>query len=371
MEKVLAAALAVVVMLIIPSCVAEKPEDCLDVRLLIKTDQDSGRWAGSTRSRTRTSDIEEWYNSIESIDLYVFDENEKFVTLWEGGPYTPGMDYEVPLKEIGLSEGVYTFVAWTDPGTYYVSNLEDLMNVMETEEGETATRQAEPEPEPEFYLQDMRMFMNMDKLVDNGSNAIEENLPHRHYGILQRAYVSNNSILYPKPATLEISPSIHKVNFTVVGITTQTLDDRDDFTLSVTDKNSAHTFHNAYDPDLGQPYKHIRPLNVVSEPGETRAVDENTRLTASMHLMQLNDDTMTRIEIHDARFPDEPVHVEENLVDLIRTVYSTGGQVVNDEFFKEILEFDVTIDLRTYPKIILNINGWQYIYIADRIKPVN
>jgi hypothetical protein len=355
-NKLLAAALAALTVSF-ASCVKEEWEDCLDMRLLIETDQDH-TWATRAVTRTTQTRVEDWYECIDSIDVYVFDENRKFVTVWTGGAYDSTVDYEVPLVDLRLPEGVYTFVAWTHCGDngYYNSNLDELLAADQPQEPEDPENPEEPKtraPGDGFKLEHMLMHM---QVPENG-DAFEQNISHRHHGILHRAYVSNNSILDPLPATIEISPSIHKVNFDVTGIHSRTSDDRDDFTLTVIDSNTTHDFSNQYIRDHGEPYRHIRPLKVKTSGGETR-VDENTVLTTSMHLMQLDDNSVTRVEIHNDLYPDEPIHVEENLRTLIQMAYGAGGESVN---FDETLEFDIEIDLRAYPTITFIINGWVYI----------
>ncbi len=314
------------------SCVKEQDEGCPpDVRLYIKTDEEMAIFG--SRGDSRAHDIKEWYSSIDTVAVYVFDENEKYVTVWHGGPYKSGVDYEVPLRTIGLPEGVYTFVAWTNRGDEYMCNLEELESLGE-----------------DFYLDDMRMNM----AVPDDGDAIGNLLRHRHHGILERAYVSHNSILFPGPNAITLKPSLHKVNFTVTGIAPSTLGDG--HTISVVDNNPTHSFRNEYIPGLDK-YRHRHALTTdTSNPG-TRAGDD--ALSASMYLMQLDDNTMTSVEIHNVNDPDEPVHVLDDLTGLIRTVYSeVGGRNVD---FDERLEFDITIRVNTEFTVSVRINGWDYI----------
>ncbi len=371
-SRLFTAALAIITVSL-ASCVKETFVDCPpDVRLLIKTDEDALRYGepGGTRAESRAGDPEEWYNSIDSIDVYVFDENEKFVTLWKGGPYTPRVDYEVPLRELRLKEGVYTFVAWSNSderldslgGSCYYSNFEELMHSVQPgdpgEEGEEESAPQTPETEREFFLSDLRMDIKHpeDGLYDEDS----EFFPHRHYGILRRAYVSNNSI-QTGDNTIEIFPSIHKVIFSVIDANADSLSGR---TLTVVDKNSAHDFFNR--PIAEQEYRVRRPLNldVVTpqepEEPETRA-DAAPTLSTEMYLMQLDDNTTTSVEIHNTDDPDNPVQVYRvrNLVELIQNTYNFNDQPLD---FDERLEFNISLDIRGYPQIVLIVNGWRYTY---------
>ncbi|MDL2320582.1 FimB/Mfa2 family fimbrial subunit, partial [Alistipes sp. OttesenSCG-928-B03] len=55
---------------------------------------------------------------IDSIVVYVFDAEDRFVTSKQGGAYTPGGEY---VFDIDLDPGSYTFLAWTNAGDYYKS----------------------------------------------------------------------------------------------------------------------------------------------------------------------------------------------------------------------------------------------------------
>ncbi len=344
------------------SCVKENfEEECPpDVRLLIKTDQDTGRYG--TRADSRARNVEEWYDSIDSIDVYIFDENEKFVTLWKGGPYTPGVDYEVPLREIGLMEGVYTFVAWTnsddnhddDSGYHYYSNFGELMSALgagePTEDGENPTN---PQvPEPNFTMGDMQMHMKHpeDRFYDDNS----ESFPHRHHGILEKAYVSENSIL-AGGNILEIFPSIHKVNFTIIDLNSNPLSSR---SVTVVDRNVSHDFLNSY--IYGDDYRVRRHLSIAGAgESETPADETAPPMSASMYLMQLNDDTGTNVEIHSTDDPKDHKLVYEvpDLVHIIKTVYVLNNQPLD---FDETLEFNVTIEIGAKTHTTFIVNGWRY-----------
>jgi hypothetical protein len=364
------AALAV----LLASCVKEEFVECLELRLLVTTDQDTGRWAERTAARALNED--DWYNSINSVSVYAFDENEKFVTRWIGGAYTPGEDYEVPLKELNLPEGVYTFVAWTnsDEGELsdYNSNLEELVAADTPADTPDETRA----PGDGFYLKDLRMLLSG---ISPDGEPLEEDLTHRHHGI-QKTYVSNNSILSPGPYAIELFPSLHKVNFKITTTYAQGEEPEPGtnpaVTLTVLDNNSIHDFHNGeYDVDRyeddSQTYRHIRTMNESLVEVEGGAVVE---LDTSLYLMQLDDDTTTRLEIHTADYPDTPIYVEQDLVQLIRNAYMFGeggdGRSRSVDFDHR-LEFDITIDLTdvfnpdpmntSKIRVAFIIDGWRYV----------
>ncbi len=320
-------------MLTFASCVKEQFAFCPpDVRLYLKTDHELGIYD------SRATDIEDWYSSIDTVAVYIFDENEKYVTAWHGGRYTPGDEFEVPLIKLGLREGVYTFVAWTNRGDEYLCNLEQL----EARRDTTGI---------DFYLDDMRMTMTLPE--DGG--AIESDLRHRHHGILERAYVSNYSILSPGPNVISLMPSLHRVNLTVTGVAPSST--VSGHTLTVTDSNSAHDFRNQNVPDLDV-YSHRRPFTVVDPGSNGTRAEQSATMTSSIYLMQLHDDTVTGFEIHNDADPSAPIHVEEDLVELINTVYGANRRGVD---LDEVLEFNIAIDVSSKLQTVFYINGWQYI----------
>jgi hypothetical protein len=325
--------LATATMLTSASCVAEWPEDCPpDTRLFIRTDQEMGFF--TSRGESRAHNIDEWYDCIDTMEVYVFDENEKYVTVWRGGRYTPGEEFEVPLVDLTLNEGVYTFVAWTNLGDEYLCNLEEL-----TESGD------------DFHLDDMRMSL----IVPGEGDAIESDLNHRHHGILERAYVSNNSILFPGPNVIVLHPSLHRVNVTVTGLESATA--TDPHTVTVIDNNSSHDFRNACIPNLDR-YHHRRALTPVQAPSPGTRADVTGALGSSVYLLQLHDATDTTLEIHRAADPGTALFSEPDLVSLIRTVYGFNGRSVN---LDEILEFDINIDLSSKSVITIVVNSWVYV----------
>jgi hypothetical protein len=340
------------------ACVAEPWEYC-PPRLLISTDHEVEMYGpvDATRAQSRARSVEDWYHGcIDTVAVYIFDENERFVTLWKGGPYTPGVEYEIPLREICLPEGVYTFVAWTNLDADHSCNITD---------DELAAGTGD------YRLDDFMVnFRHED-------GTIHEDCEHRHFGIRERVNVANYSILDPRESTIILDPGVHKVNFMVVGVEPSKITG-DSHSVAVTDRNLQHDFRNRVVPN-GEPYRQTRALEDVTglpggpgnwhdydpEAGATPppGVDPTSGfsvLTASMHLMQIHDLSKTGFEIRHDRAADPGERVlfrYDDIVALIQLVYSSNEQKVN---FEETLEFDIVISFVAESYVMLTINGWTY-----------
>ncbi len=321
------AAFATGAMLMLPSCVAEKWDDCppeLDMRLLIKTDHEHIYDMNGAGRTTRTA-AEEWYNCIDSVSVYVFDQAERFVTLWGGGRYTIGEDYEIPLAELDLPEGLYSFIVWTNRGLGHCY----VCNVLERRPGDHID---------DFWL---RTIVPVD-------GSMDEALEHRHFGRIDNVYVSHNSL--QKEHVIVIDPGIHKVHFAVrSGVAS--IDEGHRYEMTIRDCNSLHDFRNRH-IDGEEEHLYVFPME-VGPYGGTRA-DGNV-LTASMDLLQMQDDTGTRVEITD-KSTDTEIY-SEDLVDLIETVYAANGV---EPDFDHTLEFELDIHIVSRIRIDFKVNGWTY-----------
>ncbi len=337
--------------LILPGCVAQRWEYC-PPRLFIVTDHDAGRYGdpASTRAQSRARHVEEWFDHIDSIHLYIFDENERFLSIWAGGPYTPGQRYEVPLPELCLPEGVYSFVAWTNRWGDHTCNVQELLA-----RGE------------DFYLDDLMMC------VDTRDGVLTGDLNHRHWGILERAHISNESIIAPREYTIVIDPAIHRVNFMLEGVEVEgaTRAAAGDYSVTVSDNNPLHTFRNKLVPD--QPaYYHTRSMeDVTGKPGGPGAWESDqgippvgtdhkkgvSLLASSINLVHIHDLSKTGFVMRN-NDTGEVLFEEDDIVGLINLVYRANHQTKID--FEERLEFDIVVSFASPYYVNININGWTY-----------
>lgn len=344
--------LLLLAVLILPGCVAQEYEYC-PPRLVIITDQDAGLYGepAETRAQSRARYVDEWFDCIDSIHVYIFDENERFVTIWSGGGYTPGQEYEVPYDKLGLPEGVYSFVAWTNRWGDHTCNVNELL----AQGGD-------------FYLDDLNMYL------DTHGGEIDHDLNHRHWGILERANMSNQSVISPSEYRIVVDPAIHRVNFMLEGVEVdrpgQTRVDAEDYSVTVSDNNPVHNFRNKY--VTGQPtYYHTRTMmDVTGAPGGPGAwfddegippagadyKDGVALLTASMNLVHIHDLSKTGFSMHNNDSGEE-VFAYDDIVGLINLVYSSNDQKVD---FEETLEFDILVSFVAPFYVNITINGWTY-----------
>ncbi len=323
-------ALFALAMLVLPSCVAEELEYC-PPRLFITTDHEEiyGSRAGTGERTTRT-DVVNWFTSIDSVSVYVFDESSRFVTLWTGGKYTVDEVYEVPLEELRLPEGLYTFVVWTNRGEGH----DYTCNVLQRKPGDSID---------EFWL---RTYVPEDGSMDG-------DLEHRHYGRLEKVYISNNAL--QREYTIVVNPAVHRVHFSM----RSGIDDFDNnrrYELTVTDHNSLHNFDNKSIGDSGEKHTYTSVMEPGLYRGGTRA--EETALTASMDMLQLQDETGTRVDVTD-RTTGKTIF-DEDLVRLIQMVYDNNLDEGAELDFEHTLEFEVDINILSDVLIELWVNGWYY-----------
>ncbi len=316
-------------MLALCSCVAEDLSDCPPpgAPLVVKTDHEAGRYLDTRADSriSRSSDIMEWYDCIENVTVYIFDGQDRFVTFWEGGAHNHGVDFEVPLGELGLADGLYTFVVWTNRGLgCYVCN------VYERSVGDHFD---------EFNI----------RAVIPEDGHMENDFAHRHHGILENVRVSAGLVVDTDRNAIVIDPTVHRVNFSFSGLRPS----GGGYSLTVSDSNPAHDFRNEPIGDQSE-YHHIHSLTPLAAEGGTRA-GEPVNFATSMLLQQLQDDTTTTMTLTDAGGEFE---YSVDLVETIETVaWLVAGQQVD---FDHTLEFDVAIDFSGNAAIGITVNGWYY-----------
>ena len=300
---------------LLTSCLREGLEDCVlkdNVFLSVKTDFDL---------RVSTAAAADWY-AINSVSVYVIDQNNKFVTSWHGGAYIAGIDYLVPLR---LDKGTYRFVVWTNEGVSYTVSPSN--------------------PELKGILLMDEMTINM---VIPADRKIRELIPHRHYGIVSEAQVIQNRDNY---YTITIKPHTYKVNFTVKGLTTT--NDLYDFTVS--DNNSSHTFDNSVISGRDR-YQHIRSTGFEVKSDDTVNNATQGVLNASMILLQIDDGTETTFALSN-NTTGETLYTAD-LIQSIQQAYRSSGETLD---FSRTFEFDMVITFLTNLKVSVSVNGWSYI----------
>ncbi len=270
------------VALVMSSCLRDSLDDCpppYNVQLIVKTDYEKEHPAATPDTRGAAGPG--WYqDQIENVSVYVFDEDDRFVTLWTGPRYTMYEDYVVPFC---LEEGKsYRFVAWTNSsgGIYTPSHL-----------GEQLTG---------FTRGDLHMDIELP--ADRNLTA---DMSHRHRGMLDKTPIFAGENRHE----IIISPHTYKVNFIVRGLLAENR-----YEMKVTDSNVSHNFLGGLIAARKQTYHHTRTLSDV---GNSRAAGE---VGSSMILMQIGDDTGTSFELTNAT--ESRSLYGNDLLQTIQTAYS-------------------------------------------------
>ena len=318
------------VALTLGSCIKDNLDDCpppYNVRLRVITDYEK---AESVRTRGTYHQMDDaefarhregWYqDEITSVSVYIFDEDNRFVTLWNGPEYLLGEDYTVPFT---LDEGKsYHFVAWTNSGDHYSPSLLP--------------------DEPSSSSRD-EMHMGLDLPDDR---TLTDDMAHRHFGSLNSRPVFSGTNDYE----IVITPHTYRVNFIVRGLTAN----NNSYEVKVTDHNARHTFDGAHiegDDD----YFHTRTL----ADGATRAPGERN---ASMVLMQIGDDTGTSFELSNTT-QNRSLH-SGDLLETIQTAYA--AQIGPEKTFADLddmlenkYEYDIILT-NTAAGVKVEVHPWNY-----------
>lgn len=284
----------------VTSCLRPDLDDCprQNVRIVVKTHTEASRAESNT-------------HTIENVTIYVFDQQNKFVTAWQGSAYVYGSTY---VAEMNIDPGLYHFVIWTNQGETY-----------------TTTHSIEECHTQAPSLHELTLYM-----ACPADNVITTDLPDLHHGKLSDAQVHDNTI---NEFTVVLRPNTYKINFTVKGIT----NDDSDYALNIRDNNSHYTFDNRI-IDGQDDFDHLREGRFT-----------NGELKASMNVLRLASDrspwfSFTNLTTDDCLF-------ENCLVEMITKAYSTGGRTVD---FDETFEFDITLTFTGNLGVIVSVNGWSY-----------
>jgi Protein of unknown function (DUF1812). len=271
-------------------------------------------------------------HQIDSVHVYVFDENDKFVTAWNGGcyDYLSGEEYEV---FVNLDEGIYQFIAWTNPcDSYRFSH---------------AFSDCQPQV---TTLQQLELYLS-----STTDKCYRSEIPDLHHGIYRRAaIVPNQNNLY----IIYLIPDTYRINVTVKGLDVTT----DSYEFNIRDNNSHYSFENAVVSGKDD-IQHIRNSRF-----------NGNQIDASMRILPLTNyhrlpsswiQDQTRLA--NDRSPQfsftnttaDEVHYSEDLVKMIRTAYENGGQAVD---FTKTYEFDIVLTFDVNMNVTITVNGWSYHY---------
>lgn len=287
-------------LLAVSSCVNDDLDGCLreNVRILVKTNTETSR-AATDRYQ------------IDNIILFVFDEDNRFVTAWQGGAHTPNEPYEALLR---INPGTYHFVVWTNQGDVY-----------------TTTQSLEECQAQQPLFSDLTMYMKCP-----ANNCLTEEIPDLHHGLLTDAVVQRNKF---NEFTIILTPNTYKLKFTVDGLAVN----EDNYNFRVKDNNSHYTFSNSIRDEQAE-FEHLRTT-----------IFSGRELKTSMKVLRLTHDRSPVFDLTNQA--SGKCLYTDNLVTMIQKAYSAGGQTVD---FSRTFEFDIRITFRGNLGVTISINGWSY-----------
>ncbi len=302
---ILRLALAAFVFFGATACIGEESGPCVDprgnVRLTVRLDADV--------TTTRADDP--GYH-IDHLHIYVFDADEQYVTLIEGGEYT-GQMYEFFLD---LPAGEYHFVAWTNHGEGFKTNIDDV---------DPTTRS----------MSDMQFYL------DHGGEILTEHIPDLLHGMASDETIVENR---DNHIQLAMVSNTNLINMKMKGLPPTD----DEFHFTITDNNSHYTFDNTLIEEQDH-FTHSRTAYYYT--GEA---------TAAIKTLSLSDDrhpqfTVTR-KNPDGVTPDE-VLFDQSLTETITRAYSRSGQSVD---FSQTYTYNIVLSFKVDMGVTVSVNGWEY-----------
>lgn len=292
------------------SCMRDDLGDCPDpfnARLAIITDYEL--------QNTRAAAPLEWYDgTINNVTVYAFDSEGVYHSSWQGGAYTLGEPYTVPMN---LPEGEnYQFVAYTNCGISYGTYRQEAQLAG-------------------VHIEDIQMALTM----PDGSRTFTEDIAHQHRGTLQHATVRATD---DQPlGTVVLESQTYRVRFLVRGLPDN------NYSMTVTDRNAAQGFEgdsfSSGRTGTEGAYQHVRTLQSASRAGG--------ELTASMILLRIGDDTNTSFALSGGNFT-----YEKDLLETIMGAYPAGTNLT--QLLGTTYDYEIGLDFST-PKVVVTVNGYN------------
>lgn len=295
--------------MMLSSCVKEDLTDCPpvnNVRLLIQTQADA------TGNSPVYSDVR-----IDSVSVYIFDAEGRFVDLWSGGPYTNGEDYYADLQ---LEPGEYRFAVVTNPGD---------MNVMEY------TLEELRELRPTIDEIEMSIGVPADGRIDG-------DIPDLYVGTLDNTVVTGEQ----QTLTAIIYPQLYHVNFTITGLPEDV-----EYSLTVSDQDFMRTLENALTA-TSDDLSYWRICDHIT-------TTQRTWMEATMEMYNLSDDKQMPLVLTNTATGE--VIFSGDLIEMIKNAYSSSGGGTVD--FGTTFEFDIELNFdmnSTKLQVEITVNGWTY-----------
>jgi len=294
-----------VMLVLVSSCIKDDLSDCIDergnVRLTLELD---------VNATARNSNPDGY--KIDSTHVYVFDQDNRFVTFATGGVYDPAQDYEFFFT---LEGGEYRFIVWTNPGDIYKTN-----STFEECEENLYT------PEDLIYYMD-----------SSAGECLTQNIPDLLYGT-KRQEIDGN---WNNHVIVDMTPNTYNINVKVKGLTQE---NEEDFEFSITDNISDYNFDNTIIP-LTDDYTHIR-----------YAAREDDELNVSFKVLSLDEDRNPLFVFTDHTNSD--VLFSGSIIDIIRSIYEHSEQTLD---FGNTYTFDIVLTFDVDAGVMVSIGDWEYL----------
>ena len=286
------------------SCIKDDLSNCpphYNVHLRLKTDAEV----------TGTTNYLDRYG-IETVTVYVFDKDGKFVTLWNGGPYTIGQEYDIPLH---LGSGKYTFVAVTNLGDTYTTNY----------------------TVDELYAQKPSINEVLMSLNVPAGGIISGDIPDLHYGVLPDKTIDG---LQSYNLDMVVAPKTYKVNFTVTGVNNTGV-----YTFDVSDTPYSSTLNDVVTVPQPRMDDHYRRNGQFT----------GNQLTTSMIMVDLASGKNMPFTITNSVTGEV---YSGDLINMIETAYRNSPNLAT--LFDNTFEFNIELSLASDMSVTITVNGWKY-----------
>ncbi len=251
------------------------------------------------------------YGELYQADIYVFDQNDRFVARQEIINPLFGHIYTV---DFNLEAGDYSFVAWFNRiAPFSTSEL-------------GTTRSAKREAE---------LFLDLP--ADRCVNTI---LPTQLYGSQE---VETHRDKEPPFITIPMTENTNRINLTVNGLhKTDHL-----YTYSITDTNGSYYFDNSFAPCEMFQYT------------TTAHFSEGNALTSSLTVLRLAENRHPKLAVRDTTtgeliYPHHHGQIDD-LIEMILTAYANGPQVD----FHQTHVYDIVISFGVDMAVSITVNGWK------------
>lgn len=304
--------ITLLLMFIIQSCVKDDLSDCLkETRVYFSYRPVTYASADVIREGIYPADI-------IRMNLFIFDENGKFVKEIIDESPTMSLDYYITIPD--LKSGKYRFVAW--------GNLEDQYDISSDEliPGKTS-------------IEELQVHLSC--IADK---TVNESLVPLFYATHTDKSLEVNAMVSQK-FQLDMVQNTHLINVSVVGVEKDELN-VNTYRSEIYDNNDKFKFDNDFvQSDFFTYTTHCTREQI------------NETLSSSLTIMRLADDRKPMLRVINNQTGD--CLVEDNLVELLLTLRAFGVKV--DFNYQHEFNIKYVLDAESPTTITIYINGWKLV----------